>query len=618
MANALLNDIHDADPKPTKKLDKSNNSSSEMKYRLMDLMLYPDLYDGAKVLYNLMSEAFDIKGKPFFDRDGNFNVESINPELLNESEEEKEDYTQTDLEIIKKAKKLLNPDSSEVYASSILLAFSISPELDFSRNPKLKSKPMNTKKPRLVNVIAMDSEDQTTFLRTVNHCLFLKTNRENLNFDGIKKENLEKLRPLMKDAVRQYEIGHFNKDVKGGFDSYFVNSFISLVNQNFTSDKLKFTIKTIPIPKEQQVPERAKQMQMGQNAIQKAFQAFRFGGIKGALTSLATGAINKALGESITDVALDLERFIEAELPKLTEKTFEEVKKAVDENGNPKYPQFNEFKNLEELEKAFKDGTRINPDESYDEPKPTNNMSGLDLRDSNFIKAFASKPGNNCDGVAFKEYLISIINNPKNFLETLSRQTYLKSGYKMDLSEWDKKQNYLISDDWKAFENFIGSMESNARVIDDNNKEIYDTNRRLSNIDVIIKAISEKKQSAPKDKYGNDMINIPAFEEKYPVFQNKETVLNFVSLIANATETVINLGNYNPERISVNVPDNIKKVFQTILADFNRQYDNNRLNIYQHIWILLENKNTSLKESISDIATNMYSYLRRNYPLTHL
>ena len=97
MANALLNDIHDADPKPIKKLDKSNNSSSEMKYRLMDLMLYPDLYDGAKVLYNLMSEAFDIKGKPFFDRDGNFNVESINPELLNESEEEKEDYTQTDL-----------------------------------------------------------------------------------------------------------------------------------------------------------------------------------------------------------------------------------------------------------------------------------------------------------------------------------------------------------------------------------------------------------------------------------------------------------------------------------------------------------------------------------------
>ena len=568
-AKSLIDAIHKEDPLPQGKIDKKSKEDNLNK--LLDSALIDEHYKAAKFLYTLMSTCFGIKGKNFFDREKDASASEALSALMNESEEPdsnepKEDgskLTKKDLKYKDFATKLLNPETPVVYAYTILESFSFDVSKDHEVVTKKKNNEQEVKqvKGNTVNKlfgVIRSKADQTTFIRSANHAKAILEKNDDYYYDGITKiPGYDDFKKVFPDVASNYEANHFNGDVDTGVNPYVVNALIGLINKSIKQKKPdgttsgSFKINAIKIPKDKVEADKESSIKSGTNGLNSM--------LNNVIKNLVASAVKAVMKDSISI------KQVANVLREATTKIEDDWILKVGEQN----PEF-QGKTFADLEQEWKN----------------DHFRQMDLRDAKVLQQLNSAVGS--DGQALKKYIDRLNDAQINELfDTLSRQVYLATDGKTTLQSWDKSQNWLCLSNFKPFDDFTMNDELTNRDQDKADLDEYNQNRDDCGIDDLVYLLKGIEEGTARDEEGNLIISPEEFESNYPSMADDKELARVIGVICQApTDAQTEL---SQELGSVLVTQKDKDTFTSLNKDIQNEMQNNRINLYQKLNVLMGN-----------------------------
>ena len=550
-SKAILDDIHKADPLPSKgKIDKKTKLINLNKS--FDALLNDDEYATAEFIYFLITKAFGVNLPDLYDP----KKDAINSKALKSLSESTNDYLlPTPLDKLYKKVCLEfakdNKNMEYTFANRVLQFYG------YNINSYLKN--IEDGADRLIYTLPLsksclkDTEGQTKFIRSANHFAFISSNKENNLTTGILEEKFKSFEKVFKEVGENFRNKNFNDDVKIGADIYVINAFVGLINKVCKLNGKNLSIKTTEIPKDKKATEKEKLLARSNVALDKIK--------KSKIGQFLNKAINNP---NIKMMARKLVESVEGDNENL--KTLQTL--------DPE--KFGRYKTFSELENEWK----------------TDHCKQLDERDNNFIAGVLSKMGTGDD---LKRYWDEH-EDLTDLFETVSRQLYYLSDTKDYLFTWDKKSGYLCMKNDEQFSNYVSNVEFNNRQQDSQDINAYKANRAQSGVDDLLSQA--------------EMDDSELFEKKYPSIKDYNVLKQAVDLIASAkpgSQIIIN--NEIGACIIKNQEDiDWFKQFQQQLTEENQTTW--RWQIYDKLKELMVNE--IYKESIYKTAIQMKVYLQEN------
>lgn len=548
-SKAILDDIHKADPLPSKgKIDKKTKLVNLNKS--FDALLDDDEYATAEFIYFLITKAFGVNLPDLYDP----RKDAMNSKALESLSESNNDYLlPTPLDNLYKKVCLDfakdNKDMEYTFANRVLQFYGYNID-GYLKNVE-DGVDILIHTPSLSKTYLNDTEGQTKFIRSANHLLFILSNKEdNLT---ILEEKFKSFEKVFKEVGENFRNKHFNDDVKIGADIYVINAFGGLINKVCKLNDKNLSIKILEIPKDKKAPEKEKSLAQS-NAILDKIKKSKIGQF-----------FNKVVNNpSIKMMARKLVESVEGDSENL--KTLQTL--------DP--DRFGNYQTFSDLENEWK----------------TDHCKQLDERDNKLITDVLSKMGTSDDLKRYWDKQEDLT----DLFETVSRQLYYLTDKKDYLLTWDKKSGYLCMKNDEQFSNYVSHVEFNNRQQDSQDMDAYKSNREQSGVDdLLLQAESD----------GSEL-----FEKNYPSIKDYNVLKQAVDMIASTkpgSQVIIN------DEIGACIIKNQEdidwfKQFQQQLTEENQATW--RWQIYDKLKELMVNE--VYKESIHKTAIQMKVYLQEN------
>ena len=548
-SKAILDDIHKADPLPSKgKIDRKTKLINLNKS--FDALLNDDEYATAEFIYFLITKAFGVNLPDLYDP----RKDAMNSKALESLSESNNDYLlPTPLDNLYKKVCLDfakdNKDMEYTFANRVLQFYGYNID-GYLKNVE-DGVDILIHTPSLSKTYLNDTEGQTKFIRSANHLLFILSNKEdNLTTFEEKFKSFEK---VFKEVGENFRNKHFNDDVKIGADIYVINAFGGLINKVCKLNNKNLSIKILEIPKDKKAPEKEKSLAQS-NAILDKIKKSKIGQF-----------FNKVVNNpSIKMMARKLVESVEGDSENL--KTLQTL--------DP--DRFGKYQTFSDLENEWK----------------TDHCKQLDERDNKFITDILSKMGTSDDLKRYWDKQEDLT----DLFETVSRQLYYLTEKKDYLLTWDKKSGYLCMKNDEQFSNYVSHVEFNNRQQDSQDMDAYKSNREQSGVDDLL-------SQAESD--GSEL-----FEKNYPSIKDYNVLKQAVDMIASTkpgSQVIIN------DEIGACIIKNQEdidwfKQFQQQLTEDNQATW--RWQIYDKLKELMVKE--VYKESIHKTAIQMKVYLQEN------
>lgn len=548
-SKAILDDIHKADPLPSKgKIDKKTKLVNLNKS--FDALLDDDEYATAEFIYFLITKAFGVNLPDLYDP----RKDAMNSKALESLSESNNDYLlPTPLDNLYKKVCLDfakdNKDMEYTFANRVLQFYGYNID-GYLKNVE-DGVDILIHTPSLSKTYLNDTEGQTKFIRSANHLLFILSNKED-NLTTL-EEKFKSFEKVFKEVGENFRNKHFNDDVKIGADIYVINAFGGLINKVCKLNDKNLSIKILEIPKDKKAPEKEKSLAQS-NAILDKIKKSKVGQF-----------FNKVVNNpSIKMMARKLVESVEGDSENL--KTLQTL--------DP--DRFGKYQTFSDLENEWK----------------TDHCKQLDERDNKFITDVLSKMGTSDDLKRYWDKQEDLT----NLFETVSRQLYYLTDKKDYLLTWDKKSGYLCMKNDEQFSNYVSHVEFNNRQQDSQDMDTYKSNREQSGVDDLL-------SQAESD--GSEL-----FEKNYPSIKDYNVLKQAVDMIASAkpgSQVIIN------DEIGACIIKNQEdidwfKQFQQQLTEDNQATW--RWQIYDKLKELMVKE--VYKESIHKTAIQMKVYLQEN------
>lgn len=548
-SKAILDDIHKADPLPSKgKIDKKTKLVNLNKS--FDALLDDDEYATAEFIYFLITKAFGVNLPDLYDP----RKDAMNSKALESLSESNNDYLlPTSLDNLYKKVCLDfakdNKDMEYTFANRVLQFYGYNID-GYLKNVE-DGVDILIHTPSLSKTYLNDTEGQTKFIRSANHLLFILSNKED-NLTTL-EEKFKSFEKVFKEVGENFRNKHFNDDVKIGADIYVINAFGGLINKVCKLNDKNLSIKILEIPKDKKAPEKEKSLAQS-NAILDKIKKSKIGQF-----------FNKVVNNpSIKMMARKLVESVEGDSENL--KTLQTL--------DP--DRFGKYQTFSDLENEWK----------------TDHCKQLDERDNKFITDVLSKMGTSDDLKRYWDKQEDLT----NLFETVSRQLYYLTDKKDYLLTWDKKSGYLCMKNDEQFSNYVSHVEFNNRQQDSQDMDTYKSNREQSGVDDLL-------SQAESD--GSEL-----FEKNYPSIKDYNVLKQAVDMIASAkpgSQVIIN------DEIGACIIKNQEdidwfKQFQQQLTEDNQVTW--RWQIYDKLKELMVKE--VYKESIHKTAIQMKVYLQEN------
>lgn len=548
-SKAILDDIHKADPLPSKgKIDKKTKLVNLNKS--FDALLDDDEYATAEFIYFLITKAFGVNLPDLYDP----RKDAMNSKALESLSESNNDYllpTPSD-NLYKKVCLDFAKDNKGMeytFANRVLQFYGYNID-GYLKNVE-DGVDILIHTPSLSKTYLNDTEGQTKFIRSANHLLFILSNKED-NLTTL-EEKFKSFEKVFKEVGENFRNKHFNDDVKIGADIYVINAFGGLINKVCKLNDKNLSIKILEIPKDKKAPEKEKSLAQS-NAILDKIKKSKIGQF-----------FNKVVNNpSIKMMARKLVESVEGDSENL--KTLQTL--------DP--DRFGKYQTFSDLENEWK----------------TDHCKQLDERDNKFITDVLSKMGTSDDLKRYWDKQEDLT----NLFETVSRQLYYLTDKKDYLLTWDKKSGYLCMKNDEQFSNYVSHVEFNNRQQDSQDMDTYKSNREQSGVDDLL-------SQAESD--GSEL-----FEKNYPSIKDYNVLKQAVDMIASAkpgSQVIIN------DEIGACIIKNQEdidwfKQFQQQLTEDNQATW--RWQIYDKLKELMVKE--VYKESIHKTAIQMKVYLQEN------
>lgn len=481
-SKAILDDIHKADPLPSKgKIDKKTKLVNLNKS--FDALLDDDEYATAEFIYFLITKAFGVNLPDLYDP----RKDAMNSKALESLSESNNDYLlPTSLDNLYKKVCLDfakdNKDMEYTFANRVLQFYGYNID-GYLKNVE-DGVDILIHTPSLSKTYLNDTEGQTKFIRSANHLLFILSNKED-NLTTL-EEKFKSFEKVFKEVGENFRNKHFNDDVKIGADIYVINAFGGLINKVCKLNDKNLSIKILEIPKDKKAPEKEKSLAQS-NAILDKIKKSKIGQF-----------FNKVVNNpSIKMMARKLVESVEGDSENL--KTLQTL--------DP--DRFGKYQTFSDLENEWK----------------TDHCKQLDERDNKFITDVLSKMGTSDDLKRYWDKQEDLT----NLFETVSRQLYYLTDKKDYLLTWDKKSGYLCMKNDEQFSNYVSHVEFNNRQQDSQDMDTYKSNREQSGVDDLL-------SQAESD--GSEL-----FEKNYPSIKDYNVLKQAVDMIASAkpgSQVIIN------------------------------------------------------------------------------
>ena len=548
-SKAILDDIHKADPLPSKgKIDKKTKLVNLNKS--FDALLDDDEYATAEFIYFLITKAFGVNLPDLYDP----RKDAMNSKALESLSESNNDYLlPTPLDNLYKKVCLDfakdNKDMEYTFANRVLQFYGYNID-GYLKNVE-DGVDILIHTPSLSKTYLNDTEGQTKFIRSANHLLFILSNKED-NLTTL-EEKFKSFEKVFKEVGENFRNKHFNDDVKIGADIYVINAFGGLINKVCKLNDKNLSIKILEIPKDKKAPEKEKSLAQS-NAILDKIKKSKIGQF-----------FNKVVNNpSIKMMARKLVESVEGDSENL--KTLQTL--------DP--DRFGKYQTFSDLENEWK----------------TDHCKQLDERDNKFITDVLSKMGTSDDLKRYWDKQEDLT----NLFETVSRQLYYLTDKKDYLLTWDKKSGYLCMKNDEQFSNYVSHVEFNNRQQDSQDMDAYKSNREQSGVDDLL-------SQAESD--GSEL-----FEKNYPSIKDYNVLKQAVDMIASTkpgSQVIIN------DEIGACIIKNQEdidwfKQFQQQLTEDNQATW--RWQIYDKLKELMVKE--VYKESIHKTAIQMKVYLQEN------
>lgn len=548
-SKAILDDIHKADPLPSKgKIDKKTKLVNLNKS--FDALLDDDEYATAEFIYFLITKAFGVNLPDLYDP----RKDAMNSKALESLSESNNDYLlPTPLDNLYKKVCLdfakNNKDMEYTFANRVLQFYGYNID-GYLKNVE-DGVDILVHTPSLSKTYLNDTEGQTKFIRSANHLLFILSNKED-NLTTL-EEKFKSFEKVFKEVGENFRNKHFNDDVKIGADIYVINAFGGLINKVCKLNDKNLSIKILEIPKDKKAPEKEKSLAQS-NAILDKIKKSKIGQF-----------FNKVVNNpSIKMMARKLVESVEGDSENL--KTLQTL--------DP--DRFGKYQTFSDLENEWK----------------TDHCKQLDERDNKLITDVLSKMGTSDDLKRYWDKQEDLT----DLFETVSRQLYYLTDKKDYLLTWDKKSGYLCMKNDEQFSNYVSHVEFNNRQQDSQDMDTYKSNREQSGVDDLL-------SQAESD--GSEL-----FEKNYPSIKDYNVLKQAVDMIASTkpgSQVIIN------DEIGACIIKNQEdidwfKQFQQQLTEENQATW--RWQIYDKLKELMVNE--VYKESIHKTAIQMKVYLQEN------
>lgn len=548
-SKAILDDIHKADPLPSKgKIDKKTKLINLNKS--FDALLNDDEYATAEFIYYLITKAFGVNLSDLYDP----KKDAMNSKALESLSESNNDYLlPTPLDNLYKKVCLDfakdNKDMEYTFANRVLQFYGYNID-GYLKNVE-DGVDILIHTPSLSKTYLNDTEGQTKFIRSANHLLFILSNKED-NLTTL-EEKFKSFEKVFKEVGENFRNKHFNDDVKIGADIYVINAFGGLINKVCKLNDKNLSIKILEIPKDKKAPEKEKSLAQS-NAILDKIKKSKIGQF-----------FNKVVNNpSIKMMARKLVESVEGDSENL--KTLQTL--------DP--DRFGKYQTFSDLENEWK----------------TDHCKQLDERDNKLITDVLSKMGTSDDLKRYWDKQEDLT----DLFETVSRQLYYLTDKKDYLLTWDKKSGYLCMKNDEQFSNYVSHVEFNNRQQDSQDMDTYKSNREQSGVDDLL-------SQAESD--GSEL-----FEKNYPSIKDYNVLKQAVDMIASTkpgSQVIIN------DEIGACIIKNQEdidwfKQFQQQLTEENQATW--RWQIYDKLKELMVNE--VYKESIHKTAIQMKVYLQEN------
>ncbi len=548
-SKAILDDIHKADPLPSKgKIDKKTKLVNLNKS--FDALLDDDEYATAEFIYFLITKAFGVNLPDLYDP----RKDAMNSKALESLSESNNDYLlPTPLDNLYKKVCLDfakdNKDMEYTFANRVLQFYGYNID-GYLKNVE-DGVDILIHTPSLSKTYLNDTEGQTKFIRSANHLLFILSNKED-NLTTL-EEKFKSFEKVFKEVGENFRNKHFNDDVKIGADIYVINAFGGLINKVCKLNDKNLSIKILEIPKDKKAPEKEKSLAQS-NAILDKIKKSKIGQF-----------FNKVVNNpSIKMMARKLVESVEGDSENL--KTLQTL--------DP--DRFGKYQTFSDLENEWK----------------TDHCKQLDERDNKFITDVLSKMGTSDDLKRYWDKQEDLT----DLFETVSRQLYYLTDKKDYLLTWDKKSGYLCMKNDEQFSNYVSHVEFNNRQQDSQDMDAYKSNREQSGVDDLL-------SQAEVD--GSEL-----FETNYPSIKDYNVLKQAVDMIASTkpgSQVIIN------DEIGACIIKNQEdidwfKQFQQQLTEENQATW--RWQIYDKLKELMVKE--VYKESIHKTAIQMKVFLQEN------
>ena len=493
MADEILNDIHKKEPLPNK---INNNNKKTPKLAFLDSTIPIEQRKLAYAIYALMVLFAGDKTKDFYNKDidGNEIKELSVP--ISPISYPTENLTDKDLEYIDFSKSIISTKNEYVFAFDVLKAFNVT--VGFPK--KVKDKDGNetdVDEKGTEETLTLDrdfgviknKQDQTEFMRSLNHVMREANGSEDLNYNYIStelpKELFVTLENQLRDVIKNIKNDPMNHDFDRGVLPSVANEIIRLCNKYLSNlgDTIKIT--EIPISNDETDQDVAKNLKSADKQLT---------GILGKIKNVFNTQPTKAKGDLLSSVAGGIVSVANAIVKESlsTYSTYSYLRESTDEQSSDKKEE--EFQNVKEFfpDRPFATfNTYKEMSDSWKSPEQiTRDKEDLDFA-TQVVKPFT-------DGKEFLNYLNSLRGNQKEvskLLDVISRQIYIASDGKNDLSTLDEKANYALSDNWSEFEEYINSEEPNNRDADYKALTFFNTKKNGSGYDAAVAAYNKIQQN---------------------------------------------------------------------------------------------------------------------------
>lgn len=555
-SKAILDDIHKADPLPSKgKIDKRTKLINLNKS--FDALLTDDEYNAASFIYLLITTAYKVKIQELYDpKKDAMNSKAL--ESLTEANENPALPTPTD-NLYKKVCEDFAKDNKGmeyIFANRVLQFYGYNIDGHLKNIEDGVDKLIHT--PTLSQTYLKNSEGQTKFIRSANHLLVRPKDASVYNKDNIIQnkylgKNFESFKKIFPEVASNYEKKRLNDDVKTGVDPYVINAFVGLISRVCKVDGKSLGIKPFQIPVDAKSPEKEKSLARSNAALEKIKKSKVGQFFNKIINNPSIRAVARKLTESVED----------------DNKTLQ-ILQTLDPE------RFGKYKTFAELENEWK----------------TDHCKQLDERDNQFIANNLSKI---TTGEELKKYW-DAQQDLTDLFETLSRQLYYLTDAKDYLMTWDKRSGYLCMKNDEQFSNYVSGVEFNNRQQDSQDMDEYKSNRAESGVDELL---------SQNESDGSEL-----FEKTYPSITDFNVLKQLVDAIATA-----NIG----DQVKVNDEIGTCIIKEQETLDWFKQIqqqltEENQANWRWQIYDLLKKVmiNEIYKESISEIAIQMKTYLQEN------